>query len=118
LCVRVGEDVVEAPSGSAVFVPRGTPHTYWNPGPGCVRYLLVMTANIYSLIQDIHAMAERDRLRCGRCLRSMNRSCWDRKSVRVALARTALTGLPTLGARFDNQNSWVIRSRFSDAAKT
>src|SRR6266853_2405372 len=59
LCVRVGTDVVEASAGSAVFVPRGTPHTYWNPGPGLVRYLLVMTSNIYSLIQDIHAMTER-----------------------------------------------------------
>lgn len=59
LCVRLGKDVVEAHAGSAVFVPRGTAHTYWNPGPGLVRYLLVMTSNIYSLIQDIHAMTER-----------------------------------------------------------
>lgn len=59
LCVRVGKDVVEAKAGSAVFVRRGTAHTYWNPGPGIVRYLLVMTSNIYSLIQDIHAMTER-----------------------------------------------------------
>ena len=59
LCVRVGEDVVEAPAGAAVFVPRGTPHTYWNPGSGVCRYLLVMTSNIYSLIQDIHAMTDR-----------------------------------------------------------
>jgi quercetin dioxygenase-like cupin family protein len=55
LCVRVGKDVVEAVAGSAVFVPRGTPHTYWNPGTGLVRYLLVMTSKIYWLIQDIHA---------------------------------------------------------------
>jgi len=59
LCVRVGSDVVEARAGSAVLVPRGTAHTYWNPGPGLVRYLLVMTPNIYSLIQEIHAMTER-----------------------------------------------------------
>ena len=59
LCVRVGKEVVEARAGSAVFVPRGTAHTYWNPGPGAVRYLLVMTSNIYSLIQDIHAMSDR-----------------------------------------------------------
>jgi len=59
LCVRVGKDVVEAAAGAAVFVPRGTPHTNWNPGPGPVRYLLVMTSNIYSLIQDIHAMTAR-----------------------------------------------------------
>jgi mannose-6-phosphate isomerase-like protein (cupin superfamily) len=59
LCVRVGTDDVEAKAGSAVFVPRGTPHTYWNPGPGPARYLLVMTSNIYSLIQDIHGLRER-----------------------------------------------------------
>lgn len=59
LCVRVGKDVVEAKAGSAVFVSRGTAHTYWNPGPGPARYLLVMTSNIYSLIQDIHAMTDR-----------------------------------------------------------
>ena len=59
LCVRVGKDIVEAHAGSSVFVPRSIPHTYWNPGAGLVRYLLVMTSNVYSLIQDIHAMADR-----------------------------------------------------------
>jgi mannose-6-phosphate isomerase-like protein (cupin superfamily) len=59
LCVRVGDDVVEARAGSAVLAPRGMPHTYWNPGPGLLRYLLVMTPNVYSLIQDIHGLAER-----------------------------------------------------------
>ncbi len=59
LCVRVGRDVVEARAGSAVLVPRGTAHTYWNPGPGLVRYLLVMTSKIYSLIQEIHSMKDR-----------------------------------------------------------
>jgi len=42
-----------------VFVPRGTPHTYWNPGPDRLRYLLIMTSRIYQLIEDIHAMKER-----------------------------------------------------------
>lgn len=59
LCIQMGEKVVEARAGSGVLVPRGTPHTYWNPGPGLTRYLLIMTANIYQLIQDIHAMKER-----------------------------------------------------------
>ncbi len=59
LCVQVGENEVEARAGSGVLVPRGTPHTYWNPGPGPTRYLLVMTANIYQLIQGIHTMKER-----------------------------------------------------------
>jgi mannose-6-phosphate isomerase-like protein (cupin superfamily) len=59
LRVRVGVQVVEAQPGAAVFVPRGTAHTYWNPGPGPLRYLLVMSSNIFRLIQEIHAMPER-----------------------------------------------------------
>jgi mannose-6-phosphate isomerase-like protein (cupin superfamily) len=59
LCIQVGEKIVEARAGCGALVPRGTPHTYWNPGPGPARYLLIMTANIYELIQDIHAMEER-----------------------------------------------------------
>ncbi len=60
LRVQVGADEVEARAGSGVFVPRGTPHTYWNPGPGAVRYLLVMTSNIYRLIGEIHSLPERN----------------------------------------------------------
>jgi mannose-6-phosphate isomerase-like protein (cupin superfamily) len=59
LRVQVGKDEIEASAGSGVFVPRGMPHTYWNPGTGPTRYLLVMTANIYRLIQEIHGMKER-----------------------------------------------------------
>jgi len=59
LCVQLGEDVVKARAGSAVLVPRGTPHTYWNPDTAPVRYLLVMTPNIYYLIQEIHATEDR-----------------------------------------------------------
>jgi|SRR5690348_18390840 len=59
LCVQVGDQLVEARAGAAVFVPRGTPHTYWNPGSEPTRYLLVMTPRIYQLIQGIHALTER-----------------------------------------------------------
>jgi mannose-6-phosphate isomerase-like protein (cupin superfamily) len=59
LRILAGEKEVEARAGSGVLVPRGTPHTYWNPGPGPTRYLLIMTANIFQLIQKIHAMKER-----------------------------------------------------------
>lgn len=59
LVVRVGQRDVEARAGSAVFVPRGTPHTYWNPSVEPARYLLVMTANIYGLIQAIHGTKDR-----------------------------------------------------------
>jgi mannose-6-phosphate isomerase-like protein (cupin superfamily) len=61
LVVQVGDDEVEARAGSAVFVPRNTPHTYWNPGPEPARYLLVMTSNIFRLIQEIHAMPDRSK---------------------------------------------------------
>src|SRR5882762_9935951 len=56
LRVQSGENEIEARAGSAVLVPRGTPHTYWNGGPGRLRYLLIMTPNISSLIQGIHAL--------------------------------------------------------------
>jgi mannose-6-phosphate isomerase-like protein (cupin superfamily) len=59
LCVQSGENEIEAPAGSAALVPRGTPHTFWNPGPGRVRYLLIMTPNVFSLIEGFHALKER-----------------------------------------------------------
>jgi mannose-6-phosphate isomerase-like protein (cupin superfamily) len=57
--VKRGDDEVEGRAGSAVFVPHGTPHTYWNPSPDPLCYLLIMTPNIYRLIQAIHAATDR-----------------------------------------------------------
>ena len=59
LFVRKGNEDVEVRAGSAILVPRGTPHTYWNPGPERARYLLIMAPRIYRLIQAIHATADR-----------------------------------------------------------
>jgi oxalate decarboxylase/phosphoglucose isomerase-like protein (cupin superfamily) len=59
LCVKAGKEEIEVRAGAAAFVKRGTPHTYWNPGPGPARYLLVMTASIFRLIQAIHAASDR-----------------------------------------------------------
>jgi mannose-6-phosphate isomerase-like protein (cupin superfamily) len=59
LCVKVGDEEIEAHAGAAVYVPRKTPHTYWNPGPDPVRYLLIMTPNIFRLIEDIHSNSDR-----------------------------------------------------------
>jgi mannose-6-phosphate isomerase-like protein (cupin superfamily) len=53
--VRVGDDEVEVEAGGAVIVPGGIAHTYWNPRPEPARYLLVMGARTYGLIQAIHA---------------------------------------------------------------
>jgi mannose-6-phosphate isomerase-like protein (cupin superfamily) len=69
LRIRRGEEEVEAREGSAVLVPRGTSHTYWNPGEGRCRYLLIMTPKIYELIQAIHAMTERSRQKLGELFR-------------------------------------------------
>jgi mannose-6-phosphate isomerase-like protein (cupin superfamily) len=60
LLVRVGDRDVEVPAGGGVLVPRGTPHTYWNPSHGATRYLLVMTPRIAGLIEAIHALSSRD----------------------------------------------------------
>jgi mannose-6-phosphate isomerase-like protein (cupin superfamily) len=59
LRVQSGENEMEAGAGSGVLVPRGTPHTFWNPGPSRVRYLLIMTPNVFSLIQRIHGLKDR-----------------------------------------------------------
>jgi len=59
LRIRNGDVEIEVPAGSSVFVRRGTPHTYWNPSPHPVRYLLMMTPNICRLIQEIHALPDR-----------------------------------------------------------
>jgi mannose-6-phosphate isomerase-like protein (cupin superfamily) len=59
LYVKADKEEIEVRAGAAAFVARGTPHTYWNPGPGPVRYLLVMTVNIFRLIQAIHAASDR-----------------------------------------------------------
>ena len=59
MCVQNGDEVIEARAGTAAFVQRGTPHTYWNPGPSATRYLLIMTPNTYALIQAIHSLQDR-----------------------------------------------------------
>ena len=59
LCVKMGDEEIEVRAGSGVLVPRGTPHTYWNPSSERVRYLLIMTSRIHRLIQEIHATKER-----------------------------------------------------------
>jgi quercetin dioxygenase-like cupin family protein len=51
---RLGKDEIKAPTGSAVLVERGTPHTYWNAGDVPARYLLVLTPNIARLLEEIH----------------------------------------------------------------
>jgi mannose-6-phosphate isomerase-like protein (cupin superfamily) len=63
LAVRAGEDVHQIPAGGAVIVPGGTAHTFWNPRPDPARYLLIMGADTFALIQAIHATHDRGRAR-------------------------------------------------------
>ena len=49
-----GDATVIAPAGSAVLMPAGVPHTYWNAGSTRARYLLVMTPRIAGLIEALH----------------------------------------------------------------
>jgi mannose-6-phosphate isomerase-like protein (cupin superfamily) len=59
LTVRMGEDEVIVPAGSALLVPKGIEHTFWNAGAKPVRYLLIMTQRIYRLIGAIHSTTDR-----------------------------------------------------------
>jgi mannose-6-phosphate isomerase-like protein (cupin superfamily) len=60
LCVRRGDEIITGVAGSAVMVPKGMPHTYWNPNSDPVRYLLVMTPRIYDLITQLHKPGRSD----------------------------------------------------------
>ena len=50
----VGDETIDAPAGTTVFVEKGTPHAYGNPSPEPARYLLVMTPRIEHLIARLH----------------------------------------------------------------
>ena len=58
-----GDERLEAPAGSAVLVPRGMPHAYWNASAGTTRYVIVMTPRIAALVEAVHAPGARDRFR-------------------------------------------------------
>jgi mannose-6-phosphate isomerase-like protein (cupin superfamily) len=57
---QIGNETIEANANEAVVVPRGTPHTFWNPEQTTARYLIIMTAKIRSLIDAIHSTDQRD----------------------------------------------------------
>jgi quercetin dioxygenase-like cupin family protein len=40
--VRLGERDVDAPAGTFVFIPRGTPHTWQNAGAGLARFVATL----------------------------------------------------------------------------
>jgi mannose-6-phosphate isomerase-like protein (cupin superfamily) len=60
LAFRLDEDVVEVGSGGGLLVPRGTAHTFWNPGPEPARYLIVMPPRVAALVAALHDESERE----------------------------------------------------------
>jgi mannose-6-phosphate isomerase-like protein (cupin superfamily) len=57
---RIGDRELVAPAGSAVVVPHGTPHSYWNAGDGPARYLLVMPPRLLRLVEALHGEGSHD----------------------------------------------------------
>ncbi|HTP54930.1 MAG TPA: cupin domain-containing protein [Thermoplasmata archaeon] len=45
---------IDAPAGTGVLLPRGTAHTFWNPGPKPARYLLIMGPKTAGLLDVLH----------------------------------------------------------------
>ena len=52
---QIGDDLVTAPAGSAVLVPKGTPHSYWNAGDVEARYVIVMSPRTAALVAELHS---------------------------------------------------------------
>jgi mannose-6-phosphate isomerase-like protein (cupin superfamily) len=57
---RIGDEEREVAAGEWVLVPRGTPHSYWNPSSAPARYLLVMTPRIHHLVEALHTTDRTD----------------------------------------------------------
>jgi mannose-6-phosphate isomerase-like protein (cupin superfamily) len=51
---QFGTREFDAPAGAGVVLPRGTAHTFWNPGPGPARYLLVVGPKTAGLLEVLH----------------------------------------------------------------
>jgi hypothetical protein len=49
-----GDELLEAPAGSAVLVRRGVVHTFWNAAGSRCRYLIVLTPRLAALLEGLH----------------------------------------------------------------
>ncbi len=58
---RFPDREVDAPVGTTVFVPAGTPHTYRATMPS--RYLIVLTPKLDRLISKLRRLSDRSELR-------------------------------------------------------
>jgi mannose-6-phosphate isomerase-like protein (cupin superfamily) len=51
---RFGNEEFVAPAGAGVLLPKRIPHTFWNPGPDPVRYLLIVRPKTAALLEALH----------------------------------------------------------------
>jgi mannose-6-phosphate isomerase-like protein (cupin superfamily) len=51
---QYGAREFDAGAGSGVLLPRGTAHTFWNPGSSPARYLLIMGPKTAGLLDALH----------------------------------------------------------------
>ena len=58
---RLPDREVDAPAGTTVFVPAGSPHTYWVTEPS--RYLIFLTPRLDRLIAKLRSLSEQSELR-------------------------------------------------------
>ena len=57
LHMAVGDDVVAAAPGTAVFVPRGVSHTFWNEGDRPCKFMAVFTpAGFEGIFEELQRM--------------------------------------------------------------
>jgi mannose-6-phosphate isomerase-like protein (cupin superfamily) len=52
---RFGDRELIARAGSTVLVPAGVPHTFGNAGPEPSRYIIILSARLDELINQLHA---------------------------------------------------------------
>ena len=52
LTFKINDRMIEAPRGTTVFVPAGTPHTY--SANASARYLVILTPRLNELISELH----------------------------------------------------------------
>lgn len=58
LSFRFADRTVEAGVGATIFAPAGVAHTYGNPGPGDVQYLIISTPRVFALIAALHTLSD------------------------------------------------------------
>jgi hypothetical protein len=59
---RFEDREIDAPAGTTVFVPAGSPHTYWVTAEPS-RYLIFLTPRLDRLISRLHSLSDQSELR-------------------------------------------------------